>query len=120
MCYLSGAVAVGVLAVISPFVLLYVFKAPKFPSKRVQAFLEKSASGPIAHRGGFPENTLAGLKKSKALGASSVEIDLDFTKDGHAVLLHDSTVDRTSDGRGLLRDLTLDEVRKLDFGYKFG
>eukprot|EP00731_Ephydatia_muelleri_P027818 Em0019g691a len=49
-----------------------------------------------------------------------VEVDLTFTKDGHPVLLHDLTVDRTSDGKGRIDGMTLAEVKKLDFGSKFG
>ena len=76
---------------------------------------------PIAHRGGKPENTLAALRMLKGEGACTiVEVDLAFTKDGHSVLLHDSTVDRTSNGKGAVSELTLEEVRKLDFGIKQG
>ena len=93
-----------------------VFKPPRFPSEKVRAFVDKSRRGPIAHRGGIPENTLAAFRQAKAEGASGVEVDLDFTKDGHPVLIHDSTVDRTSDGSGRVNEMTLEELKKLDFG----
>ena len=47
-------------------------------------------------------------------------MDLQFTKDGHPVLLHDYTVDRTSDGTGEIKSLTLREAKALDFGIKYG
>ena len=75
---------------------------------------------PIAHRGGKPENTLAAFRRSKDEGACAIEVDLEFTKDGHPVLLHDSTVDRTSNGKGAVSELTFEEVKKLDFGIKQG
>ncbi|KAL5463252.1 hypothetical protein EMCRGX_G032132 [Ephydatia muelleri] len=76
--------------------------------------------GPIAHRGGTPENTLTAIRNSKASGASGIEVDLAFTKDGYPVILHDDTVDRTSNGKGNISDMTLEEARKLDFGIVFG
>ena len=101
-------------------VILHTFKLPRVPPKVVKAFIEKTRCGPIAHRGGKPENTLAAFRASKANGASGVEIDLRFTKDGHAVLIHDDTVDRTSNGSGYVHMMTLEEIRKLDFGIKCG
>ena len=88
----------------------------------MKTFLQRTRNGtcPIAHRGGKPENTLAAFRRSKEEGACAVEVDLEFTRDGHPVLLHDSTVDRTSNGRGAISELTLEEVRKLDFGIKQG
>ncbi len=93
---------------------------PPFSHHRVDAFLKKCLSSPIAHRGGVPENTLAAIRRAKERQCKVVEVDLEFTKDGHAVLLHDDSVDRTSNGTGSIWDLTLKEVRRLDFGGKFG
>ena len=72
----------------------------------------------INHRGygDAPENTLVAFRKSREMGFDMVECDVRFTKDDKAVLLHDETVNRTSNGRGKIGDLTLDEVRELDFG----
>ncbi len=75
------------------------------------------------HRGAnryAPENTLPAITGAVALGADYVEIDIRTTKDGKFALMHDSTVNRTTDGKGRVRDLTLDEVRKLDAGAWFG
>lgn len=73
----------------------------------------------INHRGYnsiAPENTLSAFRLSKEMGFDMVECDVSFTADGHAVLLHDSTVDRTSNGTGAIKELTFDYVRSLDFG----
>ncbi len=74
------------------------------------------------HRGGTtaaPENTLPAVREALRAGFEYVEVDLALTADGHAVLLHDKTVDRTTDGTGRLADLTLAEVRRLDAGSWF-
>ena len=72
----------------------------------------------VNHRGygDAPENTLAAFRLSKEMGFDYVECDVCFTKDSQAVLLHDGTVNRTSNGKGKIADLTLEEVRQLDFG----
>ena len=117
MLRFAFSLAVGVGGVVVAF---HVFRLPKSPKDRARAFVEKTRSAPVAHRGGTPENTLRALSHSKAKGASGVEVDLVFTKDGHPVLLHDKSVDRTSDGTGLVEELTLEELRQFDFGVKFG
>ncbi|KAJ6657569.1 hypothetical protein lerEdw1_002284 [Lerista edwardsae] len=71
----------------------------------------------IAHRGGShdaPENTLAAIRQAADNGATGVEIDLEFTADGIPILMHDETVDRTTDGSGSLRDLTFTEIRQFN------
>ncbi len=76
----------------------------------------------IAHRGfsgKAPENTLVAVRRAIELGADMVEIDVGLTRDGHVVVLHDETLDRTTDGEGLLSEATLEEVRKLDAGSWF-
>ncbi len=74
----------------------------------------------VAHRGGVglgvPENTLPAIEKAIEAGAQVIEIDIRATKDGHLVLMHDETVNRTTDGRGRIDELTLDEVKALDAG----
>lgn len=75
--------------------------------------------GVCAHRGAlslFPENTLPAFVEAVRLGAAMIEFDVRFTKDRRLVILHDFSVDRTSDGKGKIFDLTFDEVRALDFG----
>lgn len=76
-----------------------------------------------AHRGAAglaPENTLAAFRLAIELGADAAELDLQATKDGVVVVIHDDTVDRTTDGRGCIGDLTLAEIKRLDAGGKFG
>ena len=77
----------------------------------------------IGHRGAkmtSPENTLAGIRQAKKEGADWVEFDVKLTSDGQAVLIHDETVERTTDGRGPVRQMTLADLRKLDAGVRFG
>lgn len=77
----------------------------------------------IAHRGGAgiaPENTLAAYRQSIRLKADYVEIDVRTTRDGALVIMHDSTVDRTTDGHGKVRDLTFAEIRALRVKNRFG
>lgn len=69
-----------------------------------------------ACRGHAPENTLAGIRKALALAADAIEIDVRCTADGIPVLLHDETVDRTTDGSGRLGNMTFAEARALDAG----
>jgi glycerophosphoryl diester phosphodiesterase len=75
-----------------------------------------------SHRGGgaaAPENTLAAIRAALAAGFDYVEVDVALTADGHPVLMHDATVDRTTDGHGRLASLTLAQVRALDAGAWF-
>lgn len=76
----------------------------------------------IAHRGGaglWPENTLFALQKAATLGADLSEIDIHMSRDGVLVAIHDETVDRTTDAKGLVKELTLAELKKLDAGYRW-
>lgn len=76
----------------------------------------------IGHRGhssGAPEQTLAAFSEAARLGADMVEADVRRTSDGHFVLLHDATLDRTTTGRGEVSAQTLGEVRALDAGRWF-
>jgi glycerophosphoryl diester phosphodiesterase len=69
----------------------------------------------VAHRGGSgPENTLAAFHRALAQGADVLEVDVRSSADGVPVLLHDETVDRTTDGYGAVADLTVAELRQLD------
>ncbi len=76
----------------------------------------------IAHRGvsgTAPENTRVAVRRAIEVGADMVEIDVGLTRDGHVVVLHDATLDRTTDGRGRLAEATLEQVRRLDAGAWF-
>ncbi|MGI6107118.1 MAG: glycerophosphodiester phosphodiesterase [Lachnospiraceae bacterium] len=79
----------------------------------------------IAHRGfsgRYPENTMLAFRKALEAGADGIENDVQFTKDLVPVIMHDESVDRTTDGKGWLRDFTYDELRRLNVSYpsKFG
>jgi glycerophosphoryl diester phosphodiesterase len=76
-----------------------------------------------AHRGcsAFaPENTVASLDGAWRAGATVAEIDVRLTRDGHVVLMHDLTLDRTTNGSGYVKDRTLAELKQLDAGGWFG
>lgn len=77
----------------------------------------------IAHRGGAalaPENTLAAFRRAvEWWGADLLEIDVHPTRDGEAVVIHDATVDRTTDGSGPVAGMALEELRRLDAGHRF-
>jgi glycerophosphoryl diester phosphodiesterase len=76
-----------------------------------------------AHRGASryaPENTLAAFRLALEHGTPAVECDVQRTRDGHLVVLHDETVDRTTDGRGAVADYVLTDLRRLDAGRWFG
>ena len=76
-----------------------------------------------AHRGfsfAAPENTLPAYGAAIGMGADEIELDLWPTKDGEIVSCHDRTLERVSDGEGYVDSKTLDELKKLDFGCKFG
>lgn len=73
----------------------------------------------IGHRGAAalePENTIRSLKKAFECGADLVEVDVRKSRDGHLVVIHDKTVDRTTDGKGAVRDLSLQDLKNLDAG----
>jgi glycerophosphoryl diester phosphodiesterase len=76
----------------------------------------------IAHRGfsgGAPENTLAAFKKAIDLGVDMIELDVLLSKDGQIVVIHDDTLNRTTNGKGRVTDYTLDELKQLDAGSWF-
>lgn len=69
----------------------------------------------VSHRGDWrnaPENSLQAFRNSIRMGVDMIEIDLKKTKDGHLVLMHDDTIDRTTNGTGMPSDYTLEEIRK--------
>ncbi|HUF76787.1 MAG TPA: glycerophosphodiester phosphodiesterase [Longimicrobiales bacterium] len=77
----------------------------------------------VAHRGGArlaPENTLVAFRQAcDRWRADMLELDVRLTRDGHVVVIHDPTVDRTTDGSGRVCELTLAEIQSLDAGYRF-
>ncbi len=100
-----------------PFVLL-----PAAPAAaQGNPWLERRVLN-IAHQGGedeFPSNTLYAFKRSVKAGADMLELDVGVTKDGKVVVSHDTTLDRTTNGRGTIASRTLRQIRRLDGAYWF-
>ena len=72
----------------------------------------------LSHRVGKPgpEGTITGAERAIAMGVDILEMDVRLTRDGHAVILHDAAVDRTTDGKGPVAGMTLAELKRLDAG----
>ena len=76
----------------------------------------------VAHRGAStraPENTMEAFRLGVEAGADGIELDVHLTKDGQLAVIHDDTLDRTTDRTGAVRDLTMDEIREADAGATF-
>lgn len=76
----------------------------------------------LGHRGNrtkYPENTMISFESAIALGVDLIEFDVNITADGIPVVIHDCTIDRTSDHSGAVRDYTLAQLKTFDFGCKF-
>lgn len=76
----------------------------------------------FAHRGysgNYPENTMLAFKKAIECGVDGIELDVQLTKDGEVVIIHDETIDRTTTGQGYVADYIYEELEKLDASYKF-
>jgi glycerophosphoryl diester phosphodiesterase len=76
----------------------------------------------MAHRGGaglWPENTMLAFERARDLGVDVIEMDVRSTADGVLVVMHDATLERTTDGSGPVSALTLAQLKKLDAGYRF-
>lgn len=72
-----------------------------------------------AHRGysgKYPENTMLAFRKAAECGSDGIELDVQLTKDGKLVVIHDETIDRTTDGTGFVRDYTYEELSRFDAG----
>ncbi len=90
--------------------------------RNVQNLEYKPAVTYTGHRGAAcyaPENTLASIDTALKLGVDRVEVDVHQTKDGQVVIIHDETVDRTTNGHGKVKDLTFAQIEKLDAGSWF-
>lgn len=77
----------------------------------------------VGHRGAkghAPENTLASFNLAVQMGVQAVETDVHFSRDGEIVLIHDHTVDRTTDGHGFVKELTVAQLKELDAGAWYG
>lgn len=95
-----------------------------FPVKQMEEkdFFKYDRPLVIAHQGGellAPSNTMAAFTNAAEMRVDVLETDIHITKDGHLVTIHDPTVDRTTNGKGAVADLTLEEIQQLDAGYHF-
>ncbi len=81
--------------------------------KRVKIFAHRGASAYA------PENTLEAFQLAMNQGADGIELDVQLTKDGELVVIHDETIDRVSDGKGAVRDYTLEELKKISVSNHF-
>jgi len=108
------ALIVGVLLILAAGIPLWAISRPDAARARIQV---------LAHRGASayaPENTLAAFRLAIEQKADWLELDVQQTKDGQLVVFHDLRMERTTDGRGALRDLTLEQVKQLDAGRWYG
>lgn len=88
----------------------------------VSILIDPAARPVIAHRGDsahFPENTIPSFDRALELGVDAIEFDLRVSRDGEIVIIHDPTVDRTTNGSGPVSSLTLAELKALDAGAQF-
>jgi glycerophosphoryl diester phosphodiesterase len=114
---LIGLAVVLIIAVLVGVVLRHGFA----PTRQVPAFHQEEQMV-FAHRGGRslgPENTLPTFQKALVSGAHALELDVRLTRDGHLVVIHDATVDRTTDGTGAVDSLSLDDLGRLDAAFNY-
>ena len=99
-------------------------KKPRFRSRKSRGSTQaRLPVMRIAHRGASglaPENTVAAAEMALEIGVDLVEIDIHLTADGHPVVIHDRTLDRTTNGTGPVDTMTLKQIQELDAGTHFG
>ena len=109
------------LSLLAGLIVLYVALALQAqPVPEYPFFSQQDGVMVIAHQGGEglrPSNTLAAFDNAMALGVDVLEMDIHQTQDGVIVLMHDATVDRTTDGSGAIKEMSFDKIRALDAGY---
>lgn len=101
-------------------ILLLVVLAVTSEPVTIHPFTDTNEFMVIAHRGGrgqWPENTMEAFRQARKAGVNVLEMDIHATRDGTLIVMHDREVDRTTNGSGLITDLTLGELQKLDAGY---
>jgi len=106
--------------------LTAVLMTPSSAQGQLRNLRESQADGHIfvaAHRADWiyaPENSLQGLRNAIFFGADLIETDVRRTRDGHYIMMHDATVDRTTNGSGTIAEMTLDEIRQLRLKTNWG
>lgn len=109
----------GVVLIVGAVILVMRLAAEPAPER---AWFQTDLPRPLvmAHQGGdglWPGNTMFAFERAADLGVDVLEMDLHITQDGQLVLMHDETVDRTTDGTGKIEEMTLAELKVLDAGY---
>lgn len=113
------SVAIGLLAVLAAIYAIFALLARPAAEHPFFAQFEQRPLV-MAHQGGnglWPDNTLYAFEQAAAMGVDVLEMDIHSTADGVLVVMHDDTVDRTTDGSGPIQSLTLEEIKALDAGY---
>lgn len=108
------------IAVVVVMIVLLQLSPP--PTRTPTAYFDGQMPRVIAHQGGNllrPGNTLASFDYAAALGVDVLEMDVHLSADGHLVVIHDATVQRTTDGQGAVQDMTLAQLQALDAGYRW-
>lgn len=117
-----GYFVLGVILILTGFYIYLAMQTGKPATTRTIFQRENKRLLVFAHRGGggiFPENTLDAFEYSAKMGADVLELDVHSTADGTLVVLHDASVDRTTNGNGKISEMTLETVKKLDAGFRF-
>lgn len=114
---------IGIIVLVIAVVWVLVFLWPVEERDRKPFFTQEGRDTlAIAHRGGAniaPEETMAAFQESANLGVDVLEFDVHMTSDNTPVVIHDPTVDRTTDGEGTVNEMSLEEIKQLDAGYNF-
>ncbi|MGH1296492.1 glycerophosphodiester phosphodiesterase [Bacillus pretiosus] len=112
-----------IVTIICTFIVIGTFAFHKVNElKYTKAIGQSNHIKNIAHRGASayaPEHTIAAYKLGQQLKGDYIEIDLQMTKDGHLVAMHDETINRTTNGTGLVKEHTLEEIKQLNAGSFF-
>lgn len=114
----SVIVLLGLLILVIVVYLIFQWMAK--PAADTPFFADTEATLVIAHQGGermYPSETMFTFDKAVAMGVDVLEMDVHSTSDGVLVLIHDATVDRTTDGRGAIKEMSFAEIQALDAGY---
>ena len=117
-----GYVLFGLIFILAGIYFYFALQTGKPAVTREIFAKENSRTLVFAHRGGgglFPENTLGAFEYSAEMGVDFLELDVHSTADGELVVMHDATVNRTTDGSGKVNEINLAELKKLDAGYQF-
>ncbi|MCU4767372.1 glycerophosphodiester phosphodiesterase [Bacillus toyonensis] len=114
---------ISLITIICFFIVISIFVFRQINEhKYTKAINQSNHIKNIAHRGASayaPEHTIAAYKLGQQLKGDYIEIDLQMTKDGHLVAMHDETVNRTTNGKGLVKEHTLEEMKQLNAGSFF-